>query len=495
MSRGRDGRKRQTRATETDRLASVRPKRRLRVGERTMVEAKRTGRSTALSLLAPLFLVRSVLAEEEPREATSEGASEAPDLPAEPVFGASRAPSTAETAPGPKPNPSTKETRTVEDTQRPDPILLLERNDFPGSVPLFGSDFRFALGGYVKVDALVDANGNSNRYAFSLPQIPVQGETESTPSGYFSMHPFESRLNLDVRYFGPSAPTNQAFVEIDFFTTDPERLGMPRLRHAYMKWGVFLAGHTSALLTDLRPLPFIIDFAFADSVNAIRTTQVRYENKFLNFFVVRAGVEMPERGGVDNAYELPGAVSPRFPRAGMSVSFEGESAFLGFGASLSEIRWDSQGAGLNPSVASWAITANARAFLDEAKNAFIGAHGSIGQGSAETVGAFSGQNVNATLLADGTLEAIPTFHGVFGYAHRFLRVLSVNLAFAFDSLARKTRPDLDEMRSAWSIHGNVIVYLSKPFSTGLEYMIGERRNEDGATGQDQRVQTMAMYKF
>lgn len=474
---------------------------------------------------APVFLVRPGLAEEgsaEPgteeesstladsapqakdqsasasADVDSEGASDFPTLPPDPVLGPALVPNAQpeDARPPPPPDPPKAEVKSsVEETQRPDPILLLERNDFPGSVPLFGSDFRFALGGYVKLDAIFDTNGNGNKYSFSLSKIPVEGVSDTQPSAYFMMHPFESRLNLDVRYFGQGAPTNQAFVEIDFFTTDPERLGSPRLRHAYLKWGPVLAGHTSALLTDLRPLPFIIDFAFADSVNAIRTTQVRYEDKFLDFLLIRAGIEMPEQSGVDNPYELTGAVSPRFPRAGVSVSFEGESAFLGFGASLAEIRWDSEGTGANPTTMSWAITANARAFLDDAKHAFIGAHGSIGQGSAETVGAFAGQNVNATLLADGTLEAIPTFHGVIGYAHRFLDGLSTNFAFAFDSLARKTKPEADEMRSAWSFHGNVIVYLSKPFSTGLEYMIGERKNESGATGQDQRVQAMTMYKF
>jgi len=381
----------------------------------------------------------------------------------------------------------------VDRAQREDPLSLLTSKDFPRSVPLFGSDFRFAVGGYVKVDAIYDFAGLPDRYRFALAGIPKRDDpVDSAP--YFSVHARETRLKFDVRYMGKGAPSNQAVVEFDFFTPSTPGYISPRLRHAYLRWGDFLAGQTWALLTDMRPLPFIIDFAFADSINAARVPQLRYQAWVTNFLVVRAGIEMPELGGVDNPEDLAGAVSPRLPRAAVGASLETKRGFVSGGASVNEIRWDGTGVSTSRSALGWAAVLNGRFLLDEKGRGVIGAHGSIGEGNAESVGALAGQNGNATLTAT-SLEPMLSGHGMVGISNRWIELMSTNVAVAWDILVPSPERSPDALAWAWSVHANVIVHVSEPLRLGAEAMLGESANVDGRSGRATRLQAMAMYSF
>jgi hypothetical protein len=377
----------------------------------------------------------------------------------------------------------------IERTQRPDPLAPMVAKDFPKSVPLFGSDFRFALGGYVKLEAIYDFNGHPDRFAFTVAGIPQPGDPGSS-AGYVSFNAKESRFRFDVRYMAKGAPSNQALIELDFFTSS----SAPRLRHAYFRWGAFLAGQTWSLLTDMRPLPFIIDFAFTDSINATRVPQLRYQASVKKWLVVRAGLEMPELSGVDNPEALPGAVNPRFPRAAFAASLEGKRAFLSGGASLGELRWDGQTVGQSYSALAWMAVLNSRILLDEKGRGFIGLHGAIGEGTGELTGALAGQNSNATLTDEG-LQPMLSGHGMVGAGCRWLPVLSTNAAVAWDVLVPSEQRLPDELQAAWSVHANVIGHLSEPLQIGLEGMVGEAKNVDGRSGIAGRTQAMAMYSF
>jgi len=396
-------------------------------------------------------------------------------------------------AEAPQPTSEAATEPVVDRDQRQDPVSALTAKEFPRSIPMFGSDFRFAVGGYVKLDALYDFTGHPDHYRFSLAQIPKPGDPGAR-QGYLSIHANETRFKLDVRYFGRGAPANQALVEIDFFTPSQTSFVGPRLRHAYLRWGDFLAGQTWALLTDMRPLPFIIDFAFADSINATRVPQLRYQSFITDFFVLRLGVEMPETTGVDNPESAPGAVSPRLPRAAVGGSVETKRGFVSGGVSLGEIRWDADDQAANPSVLAWMTVLNGRVLLDHEGRGFIGAHASIGEGTGELIGALAGTNANATLAA-GDLEPMLSGHGMVGAGCRWLKALSTNAAVAWDVLAPSAARPPEAVEWAWSVHANVIGHLEEPLQIGIEGMLGESADGAGRVGRGARIQTMAMYSF
>ena len=150
----------------------------------------------------------------------------------------------------------------------------LEDDDFLGSWPLFGTDYRMKIGGYFKLDALYDLDGTGDEYQFLIAQIPVDGSPEAEGTGYFNMFVRETRLNLDVRKSGSDGPPGQFFLEVDFFDTSSFS---PRLRHAYIVYGNLLVGQTWTTIVELASLPFTIDFGAGDALFGTRTPQVRWQ--------------------------------------------------------------------------------------------------------------------------------------------------------------------------------------------------------------------------
>lgn len=379
--------------------------------------------------------------------------------------------------------------------QREDPLAALSSASFPRSVPLFGSKFRVGFGGYVKLDAIADLSGHPDPYGFTIQNIPLTGTDEALPDGYVSIHARETRLHFESRFMGEDAPPNQAYIEIDFYTPALSDFASPRLRHAYLRWGPITAGQTWSLLTDSRAIPFIIDFAHADAVNSSRVPQLRWQDKLAPWLTARFGIEMPETTGIGNPNQQAGSTSPRFPRLAGGVSLDAERGFVSVGASMTELRWDSYSdTAANPTALGWAFVLNSRVFLDPAKRFFLGGHAMAGAGSALSVGVFSAANANATLLADGSLRAIPTAHAVLGLGARWSSVFSSNGLISWDRLvAGDEDPDL--IVEGWSLHVNSVIHVSEFLQTGLEFMAGGRETADGRTGTAQRLQGMVMYSF
>ncbi len=134
--------------------------------------------------------------------------------------------------------------------------------DFVKSAPLFGSDFRFSIGGYAKTDLIFDFDGVGDPYQFVLGEIPVNDSPQG--GSYSKLHIRESRTHLEIRNVNSPHKTDKFFLEFDFY--DGKDSTNFRLRHAYMQYGQFLAGRTWSIITELRALPLILDFAAGDAI-------------------------------------------------------------------------------------------------------------------------------------------------------------------------------------------------------------------------------------
>jgi hypothetical protein len=141
--------------------------------------------------------------------------------------------------------------------------------DFLESTPLFGSDWRLGFGGYAKVDLLHDFSGTGNEKQLVLATIPVDGDPP--PGSYSNLQASETRFHFEVRNTGSKYDNNRFYVEFDFF--DEQNPLSVRLRHGYFEYGRLLAGRTWTLLTELRQLPLILDFASGDSILGNRTSR------------------------------------------------------------------------------------------------------------------------------------------------------------------------------------------------------------------------------
>jgi hypothetical protein len=75
----------------------------------------------------------------------------------------------------------------------------LVSDEFLGSWPMFGTDMRMKIGGYVKGDVIYDFDGTLDKHQFLMSTIPVEGTADYGNDGYTAITAKETRLNLDVR--------------------------------------------------------------------------------------------------------------------------------------------------------------------------------------------------------------------------------------------------------------------------------------------------------
>jgi hypothetical protein len=425
---------------------------------------------------------------EELERALKAGAPAAPAGPAEPE---SEAKPSAETAPQ---NPGEAAQNRVL-RQDVDPFKQLDDDDFPKSVPLFGSPWRFSVGGYVKLDVISDFAGTGDPFQFTTATIPVPGDPLSPqPGGYTQVHAKESRINFELRNTGQKAPFTKIFFEIDFF--DEENPVGIRLRHAYVQYGNLIAGRTWTTLSFLTTLPFLIDFSYGDALFGNRTEQVRWQQSVNERFSYAVALENFDFRAIENPSALAGTARTWLPSFSARVTFDNGRINLNFGGSLAMLRWDGTEGVANAQALQWALVFGARFFLDSKHKYYFGVGASFGDGSASgSISLAEGGVPGAVLRPDGSLDTLYAWNLAPAFHLRFIERLSSNVSYAWAQVQQSALRDPNSMEGDHAVHANLIVHITEALQTGAEYMIGWRKNVSGAFGRANRVQFMVMYSF
>ncbi|WP_223033997.1 DcaP family trimeric outer membrane transporter [Hanstruepera marina] len=361
--------------------------------------------------------------------------------------------------------------------------------DFPGSWPMFGTDLRLKLGGYVKADFLYDLDGTTDKSQFLLSTIPVRGEPEYGNEGYISFIAKETRVNIDLRRFAENKIPLQLFIEGDFFT-DGNRF---RLRHAYITAGDFIIGQTWTTLSFLGSMAAMIDFAAGDALFGGRSVQIRYQNQLSEKVKLAVGVEYLSSLGIENSNNLEGQANVQLPLLALRMDYKWKTGILWTGASLAQLRWDGGPAGPSDQTVQWALVIAGRQYIGD--NNYFTFNFNYGDAYGENIIAFAGSNANAVLNAEGKLESMLAKSIMAGFMHRWTPKLESNFNYAYGWL------DSPDSRAPFSLkrggvgHANLIYQFDKNFSIGAEYMWGEQRTTNDAYGAAHRIQTMAKFEF
>ena len=362
-------------------------------------------------------------------------------------------------------------------------------DDFPGSWPMFGKDKRLKIGGYVKTDFVADLDGTLEPKQFLLRTIPVEGTPEYGGDSYFEAFANESRFNLDVRSTDPDQVPIRAFIEGDFFSSDNEF----RLRHAYISAGDFIIGQTWTTLSFLETLPYTVDFAAGDGVFGGRAAQIRYQRKVSDRLKFSVALEDVQFIGIQNANNLPGRPTTQLPYLALRADYRYDSGVLLLGAGLGQLHWDGGTEGPSDSEVQFALLAGGRHSLGG--RAYASWNVSYGNGSGENILAFAGTEANAVLDADGVLDAFPSFSALVGFGYDWTASLSSNLGWAYGWLDTPDSRAPLALERGGTGHLNLIWQPSDDFSTGVEFMWGRTRAQNGSEGRAKRLQAMAKYEF
>ena len=360
---------------------------------------------------------------------------------------------------------------------------------FPGSWPMFGSDLRLKIGGYLKADFLYDFDGTRDKNQFLMSTIPVEGEPDYGNEGYLSFFAKETRVNFDIRRVAPDKIPLQAFIEVDFFSNGNQF----RLRHAYITAGDFIIGQTWTTLSFLESMAFMIDFAAGDALFGGRSVQVRYQKKLSESLKFYVGLEYLSSLGIENPNNLLGEANFQLPLLALRLDKRWKSGVLFMGASIAQLRWDGGTNGPSDQIPQLSFVLAGRQYIGE--NNYFTFNLSAGDAYGENIIAFAGSEANAVLNQNGELESIQGLSAMVGFMHRWAPKLESNFNYAYGWL------DAPDSRAPFSLkrggigHLNLIYKFGKNFSIGAEYMWGAQRTSNEAYGDAGRLQTMAKFEF
>lgn len=373
---------------------------------------------------------------------------------------------------------------------RSDPYL---DEKFKKSIPLVGSPWRFSFGGYAKVDVIHDFSGTGNKRQLVLGQIPV--DDDPSEGSYSHVQVSETRFHLETRN-SDSPHENSLFLEFDFF--DENSPNTTRLRHAYVRYGKLLAGQTWTLLSELRQLPLILDFAAGDSILGGRTEQIRWTNHSEDkSFGWAVALENFNDASIYNPDGLIGKARSDFPRLSSGFTKLWDRLEWSTGASVTQLRFDgADGVGDSEELAYTATTAG-RFYLDEHKNNWFGFGFGYQSGSIDDVITFANAGIpNAAIDSDGSLDLAKSWNTQLGLHWVWNQSLSSNFSYAYADMTDVPDAfDPDWIKTGAAVHANLIYKYDKQLTVGVELMHAERENVSGRDGDSQRIQFSTIYYY
>ncbi len=368
---------------------------------------------------------------------------------------------------------------------------LMTKN-FPGAWKLPNTNFFLKFGGYFRIDAIYDFNGAGSRNQLLLSQIPTSNSPEAAAGPFFNMHVRETRFNFDIREETDSGIPLKFFIEFDFFD-EGLKAGVPRLRHAFVKYGKWTVGQTWTNLSDLRIFPFIMDFSSGDALFGGRSIQVRYEDKILPQLEYGVSLEMPSQNGIYDRFDLGGETTPTLPIFAARLTNERDNGMMILGAQIMQLRWDGLKQGPNATDVGWGVVFNGRQTITP--KLFATWHASYNSGITSQILTFGGTDQGAVILPDGSIFKEKAITGAFGGGYDLSKDVTFNLAYAFMNRADLDYRSDNTLKKGGMGHTNFVWRIDKNVMTGIEYAWGNVWNIDDATGSAHRLQTMIRYSF
>ena len=369
---------------------------------------------------------------------------------------------------------------------------------FPNSIPIFGSNARFRISGYAKLDFIQDLDYVGDRYEFLASSIAVEGTPEAALGGRTTLHAKESRLSFDFRTVARNETHGwefplKALIEFDFFDDRETFALQPRMRHAYGVVGRFLAGQTWGITSDVTALAGTVDAGSGDSLYGARVPQIRFADRISDSVTYKVGIEDPQQS-IGDPLELAGRDRPTLPTFAGALRFENKrGSHIQLGADIFQLEW--QGGDAGPSDKEMGYGASLSGRLVVGKNdALVGA-ATIGSGAAHRVISLSVDGGNDAVITPDGLDVMSHWQVYTGYSHYWTEDLNSTASIALAELDNSEFQPGRAIHRTGTFHLNLIWFPYKLVSTGIEYMYGFRENKDGAEGTATRIQFMVKYKF
>jgi len=353
-----------------------------------------------------------------------------------------------------------------------------------GYISIPGTESSFKIGGYAKMDAIVDLRLAGDPDQFRTSSIPINAPSGLETSS-FNLHVRQTRFNVDIRRPGPRGDT-RVFVEADFFGSGGATAF--RMRHAYGQAHNLLVGWTWSTLVDVDAFPDSLDNMGSNGLSKTRQPQVRYtlplkRGNSLAFGVEKSSSEI-SIDGVTNV--------TRFPDLIARYRHENKLGHVQLGTVFRQIGGASQSLNSTLTVFGWGVKLSGGIKLFE-KDSFV-FETEYGDGMAHYIDVISGLGLDAAPRNSQTpLAALPAFGGDGGYQHRWSKTLRSTVAYGFAQVMNFPGNKANAFHKAHYVSGNLIWRPVKTGEVGFEYLMGEHMQKDGASATASRLQFSLKY--
>ena len=378
------------------------------------------------------------------------------------------------------------------------PSDVVSAGDFPGSFRIPGTDAALSIRGRVRMTTVNTFGPLGTEDRFVTSSIPVAGTPEAGKQSRTVYTANPSRLSFDMR-----TPTGvgaiRAFIEGDFAGSGRAL----RLRHAYGQWGPWIGGQTWSTFADPEAEPDGIDFEGLNAISLFRQPQVRFTRKLEEHLGLALALEnpSPEITGASGVSQVPDLIA----RVRWTP---GEHGLLGLNRTgshvhaallLRQLRGEPTdqpnttlsrfGFGVNVSGRLPAPFGSGRMQVTHA--VYLGR--GIGR-YINDLGTLGGQDAVYD-PATNTLQALPVFAAYLGLERSWSRSIRSTVTYGFvgvDNLAIQPaealhRTNRGSLNLSWSPTPRVDLVI--------EYLLGNRVNNDGTSGFSNQLQIGGNFQF
>ena len=357
---------------------------------------------------------------------------------------------------------------------------------------------RVTYGGYVKLDVISERTSGGQVESGSIARdflipgaIPVGGEASGFDTDFSAR---QTRFFLKTETDVGDDHQIGSHIELDFMVTagGNERVSnsfAPRVRQAYITFDNWLFGQTWSTFQDVSALPEAMDFIGPTPGTVFdRQPMIRYTNGGLQI-----ALEQPETTITTPAGARIVAGDDNVPDIVVRYNHTGDFGHLTAAAIGRVLRVNEDDFGLiDDSAIGYGLSLSGKLNIGERDDfKFMATAG-------EGLGRYIGLNIvnDAAVRADGSLSPIATYSGFLAYRHFWSEKLRSTLSgsyFKADNPVLLTSGLVTD--ESWNIFGNLVYSPVAPLDLGIEYMYANRETENGLSGNLQKVQVSAKYKF
>lgn len=378
------------------------------------------------------------------------------------------------------------------------------------SFPRSDENRKFEIYGFAQADYVQDFKRVNGAWDDTLrpSRIPTTGDFGSNGQSIISVR--QSRFGVQAQQPVLGEDLYVKF-EFDLFGVGvDEGQTTFRLRHAYGSWGPLLVGQTNSVFMDGDIFPNTIDYWGPAGMVFLRNPQVRYTFK-TGAHQFAAALEKPGNdidpgnirtfdedlaGSIQNDEELPDLTAHyRFTGGWGHVQLAGILRRVGFdtvGTVGHEPKGHKTGWGLN-------LTSNIKVFSKDVIHLGV----VYGEGIASYMndgGMDLGPKGQLVVLPDGTLtglraDVVPLLGLTAYYDHYWTDELSSSIGWSQTKVDNLSFQAGDAFQTGQYASVNLLWTPHKRIMMGGEFLWGQREDNDGAKGDDARLQFSFKYAF